>query len=299
MKKINVLMVDDEAQFRETTSKILNRKGFQTTIAGDGLAAIDVLKTNPQDVVVLDIKMPGMDGHEALAKIKAMAPETQVIMLTGHGGLDSAKESLKRGAYDYLSKPCDIDLLALKINAAYEATHKEEVKPEKTAGDIMIRIEDYTTIDREATVREAIRKLVKSFEGFISSSRLMETGHRSILVLDEYNELAGMLSILDLIKAIRPAYLSAPKPSMADSMQYSVMFWSGLFTTQTKALTEKKIKEVMSDSPPRVEVDTNLMEVADLMFREKVRRLIVTQNGKVIGIVREQELFFEMANIIL
>lgn len=296
--KINVLMVDDEAQFRATTSKILIKKGFHTTIAATGMEALDILKINPQDVVILDIMMPGMDGHEALAKIKAIAPDTQVIMLTGHGGLDSAKKSLEHGAFDYLTKPCDIDLLASKINSAYEAKQKKEDREEKTAGDIMIRIGDYTTIKEDITVKQAIRELRKTFEGLASSSRLMETGHRSILVFDKKGRLSGILSILDLVEAIRPAYLSAPKPSMADSIQYSTMFWSGMFTRRTLALADRKVSEIMSDSPPGVDVNANLMEVADLMFREKARRLIVTKNNEVVGLVREQEIFFEISNIL-
>ena len=298
-KKINVLMVDDEDQFRATTSRLLTRRGYNTTMAGTGEEAIKILKEKPHDVVVLDIKMPGMDGHEALSQIKRINPETQVIMLTGHGTPDSAKESLIREAFDYLNKPCDIDILCLKINDAYAAKHHGELREEKTASDIMIHIEDYTTVTVDDTIRETIRKLMESFKCLVSSSRIMETGHRSLLVFDKKNKLAGILSILDLIEAIRPAYLSAPKPSTADSVQYSSMFWTGLFTTQTKVLAGKKVGDIMSETPLSIDENTNLMEVADLMFRERRRRVVVTSNDRVIGIVREQELFFEIANIIM
>ena len=297
-KKINVLMVDDEAQFRATTSKILIKKGFNTTMAASGEEAVEILKSNPQDVVILDIMMPGIDGHEALSQIKKISPQTQVIMLTGHGGLASAKRSLEQGAFDYLTKPCDIDLLSSKIISAYEAVNKPKMREEKTAGDIMIRIEDYTTITTDTTVKEAIYELRKSFEGLVSSSRLMEAGHRSIMVFDSQKKLAGILSIADLLAAIRPSYLSAPKPSMADSVQYSPMFWTGLFTRRTLAIGSKKVTEVMSESPPQVEYHTNLMEVADLMFRENVRRIVVTMNKTVVGILREQEMFFEISKIL-
>jgi len=296
--KIKVLMVDDEEQFRATTSKILTRRGYETTVAESGEEAIEILKTSPQDVVILDIRMPGMDGHEALAQIKEIDPDVRVIMLTGHGGGESAKESLEHGAFDYLNKPCDIELLSLKINDAYDAA-QEGVREEKKAGDIMIPIEDYTTIDPDSTIKEGIERLKRSFESAASTSRIMETGHRSILVFDQTGELIGILSILDLIEAVRPAYLSAPKPSMADSMQYSPMFWSGLFTTQAKGLVGKKIKDVMSDAPLSIDQDTNLMEIANLIFTKKRRRMAVTREGKVVGVVREQEIFFEMAKIIL
>jgi DNA-binding response OmpR family regulator len=297
--KIRVLMVDDEEQFRASTSKILTKKGYKTTMAASGEEAIRILQEKPYDVVILDIKMPGMDGHEALTQIKKIRPQAQVIMLTGHGTVDSAKETLVTGAYDYLGKPCDIDLLAAKINDAYSVARKGFPLREKKASDIMIHIDDYSTVMVTSTVKEAIEQLKRSFEGFVSSSHVMETGHRSLLVFDQKNELVGILSILDLIDAARPAYLSAPKPSLADSMQFSPMFWSGLFTTQVKALALKKVGDVMSESPPSVDEDTNLMEIADLMYREQLRRVVVRSKGKVIGIVREQELFFEMARIIL
>ncbi|MBW1779770.1 MAG: response regulator [Deltaproteobacteria bacterium] len=298
VKNIKVLMVDDEAQFRATTSKILSRRGYETTVAESGEEAIEILKKSRQDVVILDIKMPGMDGHEALARIKEIDPDVQVIMLTGHGGDESAKESLKHGAFDYLNKPCDIKLLSLKINDAYDAA-REGVREEKKAGDIMIPIEDYTTLDPDSTIKEGIERLKRSFESAVSTSRIMETGHRSILVFDRGGELVGILSILDLIEGLRPAYLSAPKPSMADSMQYSAMFWTGLFTSQAKGLVNKRIRDVMSEAPLKVDEDTNLMEITNLIFTEKQRRVAVTRKGKVVGVVREQEIFFEMARIIL
>ena len=111
------------------------------------------------------------------------------------------------------------------------------------------------------------------------------------------HQLVGILSIVDLLAAIRPEYLSAPKPSMADSMQYSTMYWSGLFTQRTRRLAKKKVSEIMSDCPPKVSSEANLMEVAELMFKEKARRLVVMANNKVAGIVREQEMFFEIAQI--
>ena len=117
-EKIKVLMVDDEAQFRSTTKKILTRRGFETILAENGEEAIKKLRENP-DVVILDVKMPGMDGHETLNEIKKLHPQLPVIMLTGHGSMPSAQEALISGAFDYLSKPCDIDLLANKITDAH------------------------------------------------------------------------------------------------------------------------------------------------------------------------------------
>ena len=298
-KKISVLMVDDEEQFRETTAKILGRKGFDVTMAATGEEAVDILKKGSRDVVVLDMKMPGMDGKEALAAIRKIHPAAQVIMLTGHGAMESAKASLELGAYDFLNKPCDIDLLALKIKDARKAADNGEVRKERRISDIMIRIDDYTKVQEESTVKEAFEQLMKSFKGFVSTSRVMETGHRSVLVYDKKGEITGILSIRDLIGALRPAYLSMGKPSTADSIQFSPMFWKGLFVSQAGELAGKKVWEVMSDAPPVVDESANLMELANMMYAENIRRAVVKDKGRIVGVVREQEVFFEMAGIIL
>ena len=127
----------------------------------------------------------------------------------------------------------------------------------------------------------------------------METGHRSVLVFTRDNELSGVLSIKDLLRKTRPSYLSAAKPSTADSLQFSPLFWSGLFSSQVKELGQKRVDEVMSESPPSVDENANLMEIADMMITQNKRRVLITRNNKAIGVVREQELFFEMANILL
>ena len=290
---IKVLMVDDEEQFRATTKKLLNRRGFETLLAGSGEEAIDKLKENP-DVVILDIKMPGMDGHQALKEIKKRSPDLPVIMLTGHGAMPSAREALVEGAFDYLSKPCDMDILASKIEEACQHGKKEWPPEEKSVTEVMIPIEEYTTLKGEQTVKEAIFSLKESFTSKVSTSRIMETGHRSILVFDDRGNTQGILAIVDLLKGIMPAYLAAPKPFMADSIQFSPMFWSGMFIRQVEELGKKKIKDIMSPAPLTIDGDSNLMEAAGMMIENRARRLAVTRSGEIVGVIREQELFFEM-----
>ncbi|MEJ2165703.1 MAG: response regulator [Desulfobacterales bacterium] len=296
-KKITVLMVDDEEKFRSTTKKILNRRGFNTLVAANGEEALAKLKESP-DVVVLDVRMPGMDGHQTLHEIRKRSPATPVIMLTGHGALPSAKEALEQGAFDYLTKPCDIDILASKITDAFRHQQPSEEIKEKTVADIMIPIEDYTTVNQNSTVGEAIERLRESFFSRESTSRIMETGHRSIMVFDDRGEVIGLLAIIDLLNAVMPGYLSAPKPSTADSIQYSPMFWTGMFTREVTRLAGKKIKAVMSPAPRTIEAGANLMEAAYTMIYQNKRRLAVMDSGEVIGIIREQDLFFEIDRIL-
>jgi len=296
-KNIKVLMVDDEEKFRETTEKILNRRGFDTLIAASGEEALDRMGENP-DVVVLDIKMPGMDGHQTLQAIRKKSPLTPVIMLTGHGALPSAKEALAAGAFDYLMKPCDIDLLVSKITDACRHAQPSREVEEKIVEEVMISIGDYTTVNQNETVGEAIVKLRESFYSRGSTSRIMETGHRSIVVFNDQSRVIGILAIIDLLNAVMPGYLSAPKPSTADSVQYSPMFWSGMFTREIRKIASKKIWEIMSPAPRTIGAKANLMEAAYTMIQFNDRRLAVTDAGQVVGIIREQDLFFEIDRIL-
>lgn len=290
-------MVDDEKAFRLTTKKILDRRGFETILAENGTQAIEKLSEKP-DVVILDLRMPDMDGNAVLEKIKAVSPELPVIMLTGHGAVESAQAALKQGAYDYLSKPCDLDVLATKIHDAFRHAGVPRPAEEKTLEDIMIPASDYTTVRAHQRVREAISALRETFSPKVSTSRIMETGHRSILVFDDTGTVVGILAITDLLEAIMPGYMSAPKPSTAQSIQYSPIFWSGLFTREVQALSGKAVGDIMSPAPKTIEATANLMEAAFVMVYEKERRLAVVKEGRVVGIVREQDLFFEIERIL-
>lgn len=296
-RKIKVLMVDDERQFRATTEKILRRKGFETVMAASGEEAVDKLGEKP-DVVILDIKMPGMDGHETLRKIKKRVPDLPVIMLTGHGAMPSAVASHEQGAFDYLSKPCDIDLLAAKIGDAYKYGRTSEKEEENQVRAVMVPIAAYTTIGEQQTVGEAILELKASFASKMSTSRIMETGHRSILVMDDAGTVRGILAIRDLLDLIMPPYLSAPKPSTADSIQYSPLFWSGMFSQTIREKAAMPVGEAMSPVPLTIGGTANLMEAAHMMVDHNARRLAVVDAGRVIGVIREQDLFFEMAKIL-
>jgi CBS domain-containing protein len=86
---------------------------------------------------------------------------------------------------------------------------------------------------------------------------------------------------------------------MADSLQYSPMFWTGLFTSQARSLAGKKVSDIMSDPPLTIEEDATLMEANEIIYSRNERRLAVTRKGKAVGLLREQELFFEMARIVM
>jgi DNA-binding NtrC family response regulator len=128
MKRARILFVDDEKVFANNMSKLLNSRGYNVTTVFSGDEAIRALEEKSYDVVVLDLKMPGMDGITTLKEIKKLGLFTETLILTGHGAIDSALEATKLGAYDYLTKPCEIDELVTKIEGAWEKKDDDERK---------------------------------------------------------------------------------------------------------------------------------------------------------------------------
>lgn len=135
MEKFSVLLVDDEEDFLRTIIKRLNKRGIQAQGASRGEQALAMLAEMPRDIVVLDVKMPEMDGIEVLKKIKESWPTTEVIMLTGHASIDSAMEGMQCGAYDYLMKPADLEDLLYKLEDAYRKKVLSERQSESETPD--------------------------------------------------------------------------------------------------------------------------------------------------------------------
>ncbi|WP_272701148.1 response regulator [Desulfovibrio sp. Fe33] len=115
---IRVLLVDDELGFLDVLAKRMGKRGYAVTTAGSGAESIRVLRDHDFDVAVLDLKLEDMDGIEVLQIMKKMVPELPVIMLTGHGSEQAAREGVESGAFDYLLKPCDLDDLLEKVGEA-------------------------------------------------------------------------------------------------------------------------------------------------------------------------------------
>lgn len=129
---IRLLLVDDEAGYVDVLSNRLSKRGFVVSKANSGSGALQRMRQQDFDVAVLDLKMEDMDGIEVLKILKKMAPELIVIMLTGHGSAEAAHEGIKEGAYDYLTKPCELGDLVEKIRQAYR--QREISRFEKLTG---------------------------------------------------------------------------------------------------------------------------------------------------------------------
>lgn len=131
MENFTVLLVDDEPDFLYPLMKRLARRRLTVEQAGGGREALEIIKKKNIDVVVLDVKMPGMDGLEVLRAIKSDHWLIEVIMLSGHASLDAAIEGMEHGAFDYLMKPLDFDDLYFKLQDAYRKKEIQEQKIEK------------------------------------------------------------------------------------------------------------------------------------------------------------------------
>jgi DNA-binding NtrC family response regulator len=134
MSPVRLLLVDDEERFLATSRILLEKRGLENVhTAATGEEALAIMRRERIDVVVLDVKMPGMDGVDVLKRIKQEKPLVEVIMLTGHASVESAVDGLKLGAFDYVMKPIDIPDLLAKIKEAYakKKVHDEKIRTAK------------------------------------------------------------------------------------------------------------------------------------------------------------------------
>ena len=139
MATISVLLADDEGEFLAFLKARLEGRGLNMFSAINGLDAMRIMDEHHIDVLVLDVKMPGISGLEVLRKTKQKHPLIEVILLSGHATVESAVDGLKLGAFDYVTKPCDISDLVEKINAAFARKETTEEKIRKAEVDEIVR----------------------------------------------------------------------------------------------------------------------------------------------------------------
>jgi ActR/RegA family two-component response regulator len=280
-QSIKVLLVDDEVRFCQTMSHLLTRRGFDVAITNSAEDAIRYLKKNARDVVVLDMKMSGMDGIAALHEIKTIDPDIQVIILTGHGTKYSATRAFVREAFDYLAKPCDVDTLAARIDDAYKEKHHGFRFDMKKAGDIMTRIEEFETISLDHSVSDAVEKLLSCQHGILAVS-------------DSRKKLAGILTMVDIMKALLPEYVREENDLLDEPARFSSIFWGGHFTKQVAAIAGRRVGEILSELPLTISENANLLEVAHLLKKQAPEILMIRGISQIIGIIVPWNLLVEV-----
>ena len=118
---LTVLIADDEIEFASTLVARLKLRSFQASMVNSGKAALAAIEVEQPDVLILDLKMPDLDGLEVLASLNENYPDLAVIILTGHGSFEAGRQGMELGAYDYIMKPVDLNLLLVKIEDAFQS----------------------------------------------------------------------------------------------------------------------------------------------------------------------------------
>ena len=140
MNKISLLIVDDEEQFLRSISRSLEMRDFSVTAVNRGDKALEAARSKSIDIALVDLKMPGMDGQETLEALKKQHPWMEIVILTGHGTIDSAAACTRAGAFSYLQKPCELGHLLETLVLAFKQRVMNKKQIEEKKMDSMLRI---------------------------------------------------------------------------------------------------------------------------------------------------------------
>jgi len=185
LSEIKILLVDDEEEFLTSSSQALGRRGFEVDIAPNGVSALDMIDKSSYDLIVLDVKMPDIDGIEVFRQISKKLPDLPVILLTGHSSFHDAFQTSKNGIADYISKPIDMEELAKRIreavNKAKSHAENNDQDPDllKYSGDEIIKV---MLIDDEVDFLESMKKILERRKTEIITA---ESGELALTLLKE------------------------------------------------------------------------------------------------------------------
>ena len=275
--KVRLLLVDDEEAFLTSVSRVLNRRNIEVFTACGGKEAFEILRRQEVDVVVLDMKMPGMDGAEVFGEMKHTWPDMPVIILTGHESLSEACQMTKEGVFDYLMKPCDIDALAQKI---YEAVEKRAgMDAAKEDGEVASNRGETARVllvDDERPFLDALKKVLtrRAMEVFTAENgdealNLLKDTHVDVVVLDI--KMPGMDG-LDVLRRVK-----------AGSVNREVILLTGHPTVETAMAGMKQGAFDYMTKPPDI---TKLAELIHKAYQLRMEKLAKEQQRTIQDIIR-------------
>ncbi|MDP8239140.1 MAG: response regulator [Candidatus Hatepunaea meridiana] len=280
---LKLLLVDDEDDFRLATSKTLSRRGFTVAEAANGADAITAIRKDRPDVVLLDLKMPGLSGIETLQKIRELEKALPVIILTGHGDFQDAMAGIKLEIVDFLQKPVDVDQLSQRIRSLLEQGEKRSLR-ERTIAELMKPPSLYPRFYIDEPVVTALETLKKVF--LRGQSEDKNSGQiRSALVYDRNDKFLGLVRFPDLLKLVLPSFL--------EDSPYTTYF-TGMFLAQCKVIGTRNIRELM-DKHIFVSVYDPVMKAVHLMVKHHLITLPVMMDDELVGILRERDIILEIA----
>ncbi len=266
MKDFSILLVDDEERFALNLAKILEKRGYSVVTAFNGAQALALLDADaPIGVVVLDVRMPDMDGIETLRRIKQIDEDIQVIMLTGHASLEDGTEAVRAGAFDYLQKPYDIEDLVVKIGSARDVGQIKRhplLWPRTRAGELILS--GFVPLLPD----DPLAKAVAIFERYRNGE-----GARMLFVVDAANRIQGLLTKRDVLD------------HLAGSQACPEVTWEWV-RDHRDDLPELPLARLMRRPAETVAFETPLNETAELMLRQRYDSIPVVTDGAVLGVIR-------------
>ncbi len=283
-KTIRLLLVDDEEDFRSATTAVLERRGFSVKEAASGYEALEAIQYECPDIVLLDLKMPGMSGIETLQKIRELHTSLPVIILTGHGDFEAAVATINLSIVDFLQKPIDVDLLADRARLLLTQSTERVPLKERTISEIMVPPSVYPKINADEPVIAALTALWSSFKEPAAGGP-WHGEVRSALVYDRNDRFLTIIRFTDLLNLLLP-------PFLRDS-PYTT-FFTGMFLAQCKVIGNRKIEELVGE-PIVVDMDAPIMEAVHLMIAHRLINLPVVRSGELVGILRARDIVLEVA----
>lgn len=284
---IKVMLVDDEKRFLESLAKRLRKRKQYVITAESGPEALEQMERESIDVVICDVKMPGMTGIETLREMKRRFPDTEVIMLTGYATIESGLEGIRLGAFDYLMKPTDVEILIDKMEAAYE---------NKTKRDLKIRSAEFER-DRGLIPDEIILKEIASRDiphlypdsSLADAVRIFKKkpdapSPEQLYVIDESGRLLGKVGRSHILTAVAPI-IQEEKVINGHDLTWKEFLNKGYGSKGTlpiSGIMQKKLKFL--------EADAHILEAITFMIDNNLDVLPVVEGRKFIGIVRMYDL---------
>jgi len=281
-KVIKLLLVDDEAEFRSASAKALEKRGYVVTTAGEGRQALEIIGKELPDILLLDLKMPGMTGIQTLEKVRQITENLPVIIMTGHGTFHDAVTGIKLEIVDFLQKPVDIEQLDARIRHLLKSGKKTALR-ERTIGELMAAPGLYPKLYIDEPIDKAILALKSAFYTE-AGIKAQAPATRSALVYDRKENFIGLLRFPDILNVVLPDFLDSP---------YATYF-TGMFLAQCKMIGRKKIGDIMGENIT-VDLFAPLMEAVHLMIQRHLITLPVMQGAKLVGVLREKDIVLEIA----
>jgi DNA-binding response OmpR family regulator len=282
---IRLLLVDDEGEFRLAAGQALRRQGFQVSEAESGERALEMIQAHRPEVVILDLKMGGMDGIATLTELRRVDPGLPVLILTGHGGYEDALAGIQLGVVDFVQKPVDMQQLGQSVRRLLERKAHHPLR-EKKVGELMVPQARYHRLSTHHLVRDAVQALIQ-VQLRPTEGDDPDRGRRTVLVFDGNGEFAGLVRAQDIVRLTVPSFLR-------DSPHSS--YFTGMFLAQAKVIGRVPVVDILRPLPS-IDVDAPLMEAAYWLVSRELSHLPVMAEGKLVGILRPEDLYREIASL--